>query len=90
MHYNAVVMEDQLTVRLPRDLSLALERAARQLHRKNAEVVRMALRQFLEVPHDAGRPVDRVRNLLGTLDSGEPDLAADHRERILESLKRAR
>jgi predicted transcriptional regulator len=90
MHYNALSMEDQLTVRLPRDLSLALQRAARQMHRKNAEVVRMALRQFLEVPREAGRPVDRVSNLLGAADSGDPDLAEHHRERILESLKRAR
>jgi hypothetical protein len=90
MHHNALAMDDQLTVRLPRDLSLALQRAARQMHRKNAEVVRMALRQFLEVPHDAGRPVDRVRHLLGSVGSGDPDLAEHHRERVLESLKRAR
>lgn len=45
------------------------------MQRKNAEVVRMALRQFLEVPSNEGRPADRVRELLGSVASGEPDLA---------------
>ena len=50
----------------------------------------MALREFLRVGTGVvSRPADRVRGLLGSLDSGVPDLAERHREYILESLKRA-
>lgn len=84
-------MATQLTVRIPEDLKKALDRAARKLDRKPSEVVRMALREFLRVgPGSASRPANRVRGLLGSLDSGVPDLAERHREYILESLKRAK
>jgi hypothetical protein len=84
-------MEDQLTVRLPRALSRAVKSAARRIDRRPSEVVRMALRAFLEVgPAPTGRPADRVRGLLGSLESGIPDLAEKHRAYVLESLKNAR
>jgi len=40
-------MQDQLTVRLPEDLSRALKAASRRLQRKSSEIVRLALREFL-------------------------------------------
>lgn len=84
-------MEQQLTVRLPADLSRALRRASKRLQRKNSEVVRLALRAFLAEDSPAEeRPAARVRRLIGSLDSGVPDLAEHHREYVLESLKRGR
>ena len=84
-------MESQITVRIPKHLARALEQASRRLQRKNSEIVRMALRAFLEVSQPpGGRPADRVRGLLGSLDSGVPDLAEKHRDYILQSLKNAR
>jgi len=84
-------MEAQLTVRLPEDLSRALKVASRRMQRRSSEIVRMALREFLCARHGSGiRPADRVRSLLGSLESGIPDLAERHRERILESLRRGR
>jgi hypothetical protein len=51
----------------------------------------MALREFLGVePAERRRHAERVRGLLGSLESGIPDLAEHQREYILESLKRAR
>jgi metal-responsive CopG/Arc/MetJ family transcriptional regulator len=79
----------QLTVRLPDDISEALDAAARRLQRKRAEVVRMALRRFLALDRN-GTPADRVRSLLGSLSSGTPDLAEHHRGYVLESLSRER
>lgn len=95
MHYNVMqeirFVQDQLTVRLPADLSQALRRASRQLQRRNSDVVRLALRAYLQVhmPGDA-RPADRVRHLMGSVSSGQPDLAERHRAYILESLARGR
>lgn len=91
MHYNALgwSMTEQLTVRLPRTLHQDLKRTANRMQRKPSEVVRLALRQFL---HGSGRPTGPagVADLLGSLESGVPDLAADHRRYVLESVERGR
>ena len=84
-------MEAQVTVRMPDDLKRALDEASRRMHRKNSEVVRLALRAFLQGTHDSTtRPVDRVRGLLGSLESGVPHLAERHREYVVRSLKNGR
>jgi hypothetical protein len=84
-------MEDQLTIRLPEDLNRALKAAARRMQRRNSDIVRLALREFLGVS-SAGRarPADRARSLIGSLESGVPDLAEKHRAYVLESLRRGR
>ena|SRR3989442_14516290 len=80
-------MQDQLTVRLPADLSRALRRASRRLQRKNSDIVRLALQAFLQADERLeSKPADRVRGLIGSLDSGVSDLATRHREYILESI----
>lgn len=88
MHY---IMESQLTVRLPADLTDALARATRKSGRRSSDIVRAALRDYLNAPSAAGqRPVERVRALIGSLDSGVADLAEQHREYLIESLSRGR
>jgi predicted transcriptional regulator len=77
----------QLTVRIPDDLNRALEAAAARLERKRGEIVRVALRRFLGLDGQ-GKPADRVRDLLGSVDSGVPDLAEHHRQYLLETLTR--
>lgn len=84
-------MSTQLTVRLPDDLGRSLKRASRQMQRKPSEVVRLALREFLGTSTaPLGRPADLVRRLIGSLESGIPDLASRHRAYILESVKHGR
>jgi len=81
-------VSDQLTVRLSPELRRALRAASRQMQRKSSEIVRMALRQYLALPGpDGSRPAERVRGLIGSLDSGVAELARKHRASILESLK---
>ncbi len=81
-------MADQLTVRLPSELSRALAAAAVDMERKRSEIVRLALRQFLDLtPGSAKTPAAKVKNLIGSLESGVPDLAERHRAYVLESLK---
>lgn len=80
-----------MTVRIPEDLKRALDEASRRMHRKNSEIVRLALRAFLQpTPGPSTRPVDRVRGLLGSLESGLPNLAERHREYVIDSLKHGR
>lgn len=84
-------MDSQLTVRLPSDLSGALEQASRQSGRNASDIVRAALRDYLGAPSaSAPRPAERVRGLIGSLDSGLPDLAEQHRKYIIESLTRGK
>lgn len=84
-------MENQLTIRIPSDLREALERASRRTGLKNSELVRQALRSYLEIPTSRQqRPAARIRHLVGSLESGIPDLAERHREYVIESLSRGR
>jgi hypothetical protein len=84
-------MSDQLTVRLSPEIAGALRAAARQMQRKPSEVVRMALREFLALPGPEGRrPSERIRGLIGSLDSGIPDLTRTRRAAVIESVKSGR
>ena len=82
-------MERQLTLRLPADLATKLERSAKRLKRKRSEVVREALEQYLDTQPDA-RPIERVRDLLGSVASGRQDLGQRHRDYMIHRLRRGR
>ena len=82
-------MEHQLTLRLPASLAEKLEHAAIRLRRKRSEVVRLALEQFLDTKIES-RPIERVRDLLGSFESGLPDLGQHHREYLVKRLRRGR
>ncbi len=84
------LMERQLTLRLPAALARRLERAAREMRRRRSEVVRLALEQFLEGSgaEPRARPVELVRDLLGSLESGLSDLGQRHRDYLTRRLKR--
>lgn len=75
-------LNEQVTVRLSPELGRALREAARRMQRKPSDVVRVALREYLALPGpDGARPADRVRSLLGSVDS---------RGAVIESVKRGR
>lgn len=80
-------MDSQLTLRLPGELANKLDRSAKRLRRKRSDVVRLALEQFLESEPEF-RPVERVRDLLGRVESGVPDLGQRHREHLIRRLRR--
>ena len=82
-------MERQLTMRLPAALAEKLERSARRLKRKRSEVVRQAVEHFLDTQPEV-RPIERVRDLLGSVESGRPDLGQRHRDYLIRRLRRGR
>lgn len=83
------IMENQLTIRLPSDLREALDKASRRTGLKSSELVRQALRSYLQTSPDRQQPpAARVRHLIGSVESGIPDLAERHREYVIESLSR--
>ena len=80
-------MERQLTMRLPADLAAKLERLAKRLKRTRSELVREALEQYLDSQPEVG-PIERVRDLLGRVQSGVPDLGQRHRDYLVRRLRR--
>ncbi len=90
MTMQSPVVQDQLTVRMPRELTVALKQAAERMQRHPSDVVRMALREYLGAYPADSRPADRVRHLVGSVETGVADLAENHRAYVLESLLRGR
>ena len=82
-------MDSQLTLRLPGPLNAKLERTATRLKRKRSDVVRLALEQFLESETHT-RPIERVRDLLGSIESGVSDLGQNHREHLVRRMRRGK
>lgn len=80
-------MEPRLTLRLPKALFEKLEHSAKRLKSKRSDVVRLALERFLDTETDI-RPIERVRDLVGRIESGVPDLGQRHREHLIQRLRR--
>ncbi|MGH2452798.1 MAG: ribbon-helix-helix protein, CopG family [bacterium] len=80
---------EQLTFRVPRPLAHRLKKAAKQMRRKRSEILRLAVEQFLDGLSVRGRPrpFDLVRDLLGSLESGLPDLGQRHRDYLVARLR---
>ena len=84
----------QMTVRVPADLAEEVDRKASQLRLRRSDIVRMALYAFLEgsPAHEnmpSGKtPYERVEHLLGSVDSGIPDLGSRHEEYLREAFDR--
>ena len=82
-------MNSQLSLRLPTALAEKLAQAAARMQRKRSEVIRLALEQFLETDLEV-RPIERVRDLLGSVESGLPDLGSQHRDYLKARLRHGR
>ncbi|MBI4715214.1 MAG: hypothetical protein HY760_04645 [Nitrospirae bacterium] len=77
-------MGAQLTVRLSGNLDARLKDKAKELGLKRADVVRLVLQRFLEGEKEGEeKPYDRVRSLIGSIETGIPDLGQKHREHLI-------
>ena len=74
-------MKAQISVRLYEPLLKQLNREARKRRVRRSALVREALEAFLsgEVAAIGSRPYVRVRDLVGSLSGGPPDLGEQHR-----------
>lgn len=83
-------MNRQLTVRITEELEEQVEAIARKLHRKRSDVVRLALKRFVqeEGASRGDKPYDRVKELIGSVESGVPDLGSNHREHLKSRFRR--
>jgi len=83
-------MAGQLTVRLTSELEAGIEALSRRDRRRRSEIVRLALARFIREESGKGTPspYDRVKNLIGVVESGVPDLGEAHREHLLRRFRR--
>ena len=83
-------MITQITVRLPGDLSREVYSMARRLHLKRSDIVRMALERFVRGGEGEKQvmPYEQVKDLIGSVASGLPDLGESHRKYLIERIKR--
>ncbi len=80
----------QLTIRMPDDQMGKIEHIAKKMGLKKSDVTRMALKKFIEEYSGSEvKPFDKVKNLLGVVESGVPDLGQHHRNHLIKKIKGA-
>ena len=81
----------QLTVRIGDEYEPLLTRYAKETGLKRSDIVRQALKHFLEEHENipSARPFSRVSHLIGLVESGMPDLGKHHREHLIRKIKKA-
>lgn len=82
-------MGTQISLRLPEPLFKRLNQEARRRRLRRSDLVRQALEAFLDGGMILGtdRPYDRVRDLVGRLSGGPPDLGERHREYLRDLIR---
>jgi metal-responsive CopG/Arc/MetJ family transcriptional regulator len=82
-------MKSQITIRLPEDLEEDLNKMSQKFRLKRSDIVRMALEKFAREFRgpEAGRPYEKVVNVIGTISSGLPDLGEAHRRYLLKKIR---
>lgn len=81
-----MTLDAQISVRLPGELAAKLSETASARGVDRSDLVRDALRLYLQGPSEPDRPWDRIGDLAGAAGGGPPDLAARHREHLKEIL----
>ena len=81
----------QLTVRMSDDYEEKITLLAKRMGLKRSDIVRMALKQFVEenLESDQKTPFQRIGYLLGTVESGIKDLGQRHREYLIQRIRKA-
>ena len=80
----------QLTIRMPDEQMTRIEYIAKKMGLKKADVTRMAIKTFIQEYSDSTvKPFDKVKHLLGVVESGVPDLGQRHRNHLIKKIKSA-
>ena len=77
-----------ISIRLDEELDRLVRQTAKALGRTKSDVVKASLREYCEraLRHNATRPYDLAKDLLGRAGSGRGDLSTRGRKYILEML----
>ena len=80
----------QITVRIPDEYGNRLDRVSKQMGVQRSDIIRLAMKQFLEGSGDTNPqpPFARVRHLLGIVESDVKDLGQSHRKYLIQKVRR--
>jgi metal-responsive CopG/Arc/MetJ family transcriptional regulator len=80
----------QLTVRVSEEYTQKLNLLSKRMGLKRSDVVRLALKQFLD--ENSGDtyqpPFQKVKSILGVVESGIKDLGQRHRHYLIHKMRR--
>ena len=80
----------QLTVRMPDEYTKKLNLLSKKMGLKRSDVVRLALKRFLDENSEGNDqlPFDKVRSVLGVVESGIRDLGQGHRHYLIQKIRK--
>jgi metal-responsive CopG/Arc/MetJ family transcriptional regulator len=80
----------QLTIRMPDNYTEKLNFLSKKMGLKRSDVVRLAIRQFLE--ENSGEteqlPFEKIRSVIGVAESGIKDLGQRHRHYLITKIRK--
>jgi metal-responsive CopG/Arc/MetJ family transcriptional regulator len=84
-------MMQQITIRMTEKDLNRIEHIAKSAGLKKSDITRMAIRKFVdEYKPEDGTPIyDKVKHLVGVVESGIPDLGLNHRNHMIKKIKKA-
>jgi len=81
----------QITIRMPDEYASKIETLSRKMGIKRSDVIRIALKQFLEegsAPGEYHSPYEKVSHLLGIVASDRNDLGQAHRRYLIDKIRK--
>ncbi|MFP4195059.1 MAG: hypothetical protein ACLFRO_08970 [Desulfobacterales bacterium] len=81
----------QMTIRMPDEYKSRIDEIINKTGLKKSDIARMAIKNFLdgfEAREQGKSPAVEVKDLIGVVDSGIPDLGTNHRRHLLDKIKR--
>ena len=80
----------QLTIRTSDEISEKIEKIAKNMGLKKSDVIRLALKKFTDEYLNESKdvkPYEKVKHLIGIVESGKKDLGRSHRDHLIKKMK---
>jgi hypothetical protein len=81
----------QLTIRMPDEYDEKINKIAHTMGLKKSDIARLAIKEYIAKNETIvqKKPYDKVSHLLGIVESGIPDLGLNHRQHILNKIRKS-
>lgn len=81
----------QLTIRIPDEYKEKINILSDNMGLKKSDIARLALRKFIDdnLEEEMGTPYQKVKHLLGKVESGIKDLGQNHRDYLIKKITKA-
>ncbi len=81
----------QLTIRMPDEYGDKINRIAQIMGLKKSDIARLAIKEYITKSEDMGqkKPYQKIDHLIGIVESNINDLGKQHRQHILNKIKKS-